>query len=290
MPRVSSQRTRQAILVTDAIDPLVDPEKLVLLDQFGDPISLSSAAGLPVGGVSGQMLVKTSDDDYDTTWIDQPDPVTGLPAGGATGKLLAKASGADGDVAWVSPPPASDVGAMHFRGIWNTAMSFVQGDVVLDGTGLYILTAASLIANQTKPSLETGLSDTATATAGPMSGGTVYRIYPDTGKPSIARTDSKDYFIDLLTGGTLTMSMPDTTGDYLQSWISTGASAGANYPSPGFGTSLVITVSGPARYFFRAADAFAGAGYVNNPLIVLSAGATWDPGTNKWRKIADTVA
>lgn len=41
MPRVTSQRTRQAVLVTgDPLDPLIVPEKLQLFNELGEPLMM----------------------------------------------------------------------------------------------------------------------------------------------------------------------------------------------------------------------------------------------------------
>ena len=57
--------------------------------------------GIAAGGTDGQMLIKSSDDDYETEWVDVPD---GVPSGGATGQMLVKQSNNDGDTAWQTPP------------------------------------------------------------------------------------------------------------------------------------------------------------------------------------------
>ena len=60
--------------------------------------------GTPVGGTTGQVLTKKSDDDYDTEWANVPNAPNGIPSGGTQGKILAKKTGTDYDTQWVTPP------------------------------------------------------------------------------------------------------------------------------------------------------------------------------------------
>lgn len=114
MPRVTGAKTRQAILYPGAtIDPNDPPERLVLFDQFGAPISLGGSVGIPSGGGPTQVLTKVSEEDYDADWLDTP---SGLPPGGADHQVLAKGSAVDYDVEWVnqSGGPGGDLLAAPF--------------------------------------------------------------------------------------------------------------------------------------------------------------------------------
>jgi hypothetical protein len=53
---------------------------------------------IPLGGATGQTLVKNSDTDFDVEWGAAPN---GLPGGGSIGQVLVKASALDGVVDWV---------------------------------------------------------------------------------------------------------------------------------------------------------------------------------------------
>lgn len=71
MPRVTSQKNRQALLVVgEALDTNYEPERLALYDAQGNPINFSSASSIPPGGTTGQLLGKTADDDYNVGWVD----------------------------------------------------------------------------------------------------------------------------------------------------------------------------------------------------------------------------
>jgi hypothetical protein len=77
MPRVTSQKTRQSLLVVgDAIDTSTEPERLELFDIYGNPVTpggISAANGVPVGGLTDQVLAKSSDLDFETQWVDPPE-------------------------------------------------------------------------------------------------------------------------------------------------------------------------------------------------------------------------
>ena len=60
-----------------------------------------AAKELPTGGTAGQLLAKSSDDDYAVSWADAPH---GLPSGGSNGQILAKSSNANYAVSWVDAP------------------------------------------------------------------------------------------------------------------------------------------------------------------------------------------
>lgn len=55
-------------------------------------------SGLPQGGTTGQVLTKSTDDDYDVAWADSQG--SSVPTGGTIGQVLAKNSNADGDAGW----------------------------------------------------------------------------------------------------------------------------------------------------------------------------------------------
>lgn len=62
--------------------------------------------GVPAGGTTGQTLIKTTDGDYDTEWVDRVASVNGdtgavkVYDGGAANDLLAKVSATDYDTEW----------------------------------------------------------------------------------------------------------------------------------------------------------------------------------------------
>lgn len=63
-------------------------------------------AGVPTGGNTGQVLVKASNANFDTTWVTQ---ATGqVPVGGTTGQILTKVSNADLDTTWTDIPPGTE--------------------------------------------------------------------------------------------------------------------------------------------------------------------------------------
>lgn len=71
---------------------------------FSAAAAAQNERGVKPGGTTGQVLSKTSDDDFDTEWVDQSGGGggTGLPAGGTTGQALKKTSGSDFAAAWAT--------------------------------------------------------------------------------------------------------------------------------------------------------------------------------------------
>ena len=63
----------------------------------GPHTDLTIEPTLPSGGTQGQILMKASNQDYDTYWANLPKEV---PNGGTTGQVLAKRSDATGDLEW----------------------------------------------------------------------------------------------------------------------------------------------------------------------------------------------
>jgi len=59
------------------------------------------AQGVPAGGSTNEVLRKTSNNDYETEWVDLTTVVPTIPDGGTTGQILAKATDDDGDVYWI---------------------------------------------------------------------------------------------------------------------------------------------------------------------------------------------
>lgn len=58
--------------------------------------------GVPSGGLTNQVLTKTSDSvDYQTAWADAPAATNGLPVGGTEGQILAKDSATNYDTIWI---------------------------------------------------------------------------------------------------------------------------------------------------------------------------------------------
>ena len=107
MPRFSSQRTRQALLIQgNPLNPDGLSESIELFDAEGNPVDLNALPpGLfPTGGFTGQILTKVSDDNYDVAWIDPP-----------------------------VPPPSGIV----WKGTWDPGTDYLTNDLVQydDGSG-----------------------------------------------------------------------------------------------------------------------------------------------------------
>ena len=61
-------------------------------------------AEVPLGGATGQALVKNSNSDLDTKWSDAAAATNGLPSGGTTEQILSKVDDTDYNAHWVDKP------------------------------------------------------------------------------------------------------------------------------------------------------------------------------------------
>jgi hypothetical protein len=66
-------------------------------------VQLENTIGIPAGGATGEVLLKTSGTDYDVEWADSGAAVGNVPTGGAAGQVLTKQSGTDYDADWDTP-------------------------------------------------------------------------------------------------------------------------------------------------------------------------------------------
>lgn len=57
--------------------------------------------GLPEGGTDGQILQKSGSDNFVAKWVDTPTASNGIPAGGSTGQVLAKVDDSDYNAHWI---------------------------------------------------------------------------------------------------------------------------------------------------------------------------------------------
>lgn len=66
----------------------------------------TDGVGVPSGGLTGQVLVKKTNTNFDTEWVTQ---ATGqVPVGGAVGQILVKRTSADLDTEWQDPSSGSE--------------------------------------------------------------------------------------------------------------------------------------------------------------------------------------
>jgi len=177
--------------------------------------------------------------------------------------------------------------AMKFRGVWTSSLDFVLGDVVIDTSHTYVLKVPELIAGQTRPSEEIPPEDVVEGPGGDIGTVDCYRISPITGDRLIEdAAGGLAFFFDLLEGGTVTITDPMLSGEFINLCDDSGTSIATNHPVPGYGGAIVKTGLTPGRYFLNHQDAFATPPYDMNPTIVLSDDAEWDFGDEKWTKIA----
>ena len=77
----------------------------------------------PAGGTAGQVLTKTSDENYALGWANSQ---TGIPAGGGAGQFLTKKSDANYDVGWSGQGKTLDVIQKDIVNLANTAAEILM--------------------------------------------------------------------------------------------------------------------------------------------------------------------
>lgn len=86
----------------DRVKILADSGTYVVEYVVGPPMQPEEAVvGIPAGGSAGQVLAKSSTEDYSVKWSDIDTDVEGtLPTGGTAGQVLMKSTGTNYDVKW----------------------------------------------------------------------------------------------------------------------------------------------------------------------------------------------
>ena len=138
--------------------------------------------GLPTGGVTGDMLVKSSATDYDAQWVE------GIPTGGAAGQILSKATTTNYDMQWIdqptvgSPSTISYVASSSASSASGSASLVINMPAGLQEGDLVVIFAASESA--TAPSLGTWTSYLSATTAPTTIGRAIFHKFmtatPDT--------------------------------------------------------------------------------------------------------------
>ena len=79
---------------------MINDASIVKIERQSLEIS-ATGIGVPIGGSQGQVLVKSTNNNYDTTWAD---PSIGVPAGGSIGQFLVKKTNNNYDTNWQDLP------------------------------------------------------------------------------------------------------------------------------------------------------------------------------------------
>jgi hypothetical protein len=116
--------------------------------------------GLPSGGSSGQMLAKSNNTNYAVAWVDAPH---GLPSGGSSGQVLAKSSNANYAVSWVDTPHGLPTGGSSGQVLAkssnaNYAVSWVDISVSKLGTGTYTVELSGTVLTPSSSNIALGSS------------------------------------------------------------------------------------------------------------------------------------
>ena len=129
----SSAISFNGVFVAEITEDLTDqirvtlPQSAANLPEQGNDITITAVAdefnteitaaveipivGLPAGGLTNQIIIKQSEDDYDVDWGDAVSGTGGIP-GGTTGQVLTKQSDADFDADWEEVPPGVPEGGI----------------------------------------------------------------------------------------------------------------------------------------------------------------------------------
>ena len=194
----------------------------------------STSGGLPAGGSTGDMLVKSSSASYDVTWA------TGIPTGGTTGQVLAKASGTNYDMEWVSTgssaqSPAFVAYSSASSSSTNTSLSIDMPSGVSTGDLVVIFCAGE---NSTAPSMTS-------------SGWTTYYSVTGATEPTIGRT----IFYKFMgatpdTSATMTISSLNATAAIAYAFSGVQTPSGMSHPIKNFlyATDTVNMPNAPAVY------------------------------------------
>jgi hypothetical protein len=115
---------------------------------------------VPEGGTTGQVLVKSSNDDYDTEWTSLPEEV--FPTGGTTGQVLVKSSNDDYDTEWTGAYGSTLITTVNF-----TSQSSVSLNNIFNSNFInyeYFLTASTNTVSGVQGRLRSGSTDLSSAT------------------------------------------------------------------------------------------------------------------------------
>ena len=98
--------------------------------------------GIPPSGDDGQVLAKSSDDDYATEWVD---PTSGLPTGGVDGQVLAKSSDVDFETEWVNQSTGGGTAITGDRSERITLQASTGGNIADEGRVISPVAGATAI-------------------------------------------------------------------------------------------------------------------------------------------------
>jgi hypothetical protein len=114
---------------------MINDASIVKIERQSLEIS-ATGIGVPIGGSQGQVLVKSTNNNYDTTWAD---PSIGVPAGGSIGQFLVKKTNNNYDTIWQDLPSIQSTEYL-IQTVYNGSGSTInRGSIVsfIGGDGSY---------------------------------------------------------------------------------------------------------------------------------------------------------
>ena len=114
---------------------MINDASIVKIERQSLEIS-ATGIGVPIGGSQGQVLVKSTNNNYDTTWAD---PSVGVPAGGSIGQFLVKKTNSNYDTNWQDLPSIQSTEYL-LQTVYNGSGSSInRGSIVsfIGGDGSY---------------------------------------------------------------------------------------------------------------------------------------------------------
>ena len=134
----------------------------------------------------------------------QGDPGEGVPAGGSTGQVLIKTTGTDYDAEWADS--AGGGGGMAWAGAWDDTATYIEGDVVSHDDGLWIATAPIAAgATPGSPSSYPPVTFQASGWSAPQSCAWLGTAVTPWTCTSPSESTMAYFYFDVTTGGTVTI-------------------------------------------------------------------------------------
>jgi len=115
---------------------MINDASIVRIERQPAEMLSTSGFGVPVGGSQGQILAKSTNNNYDTTWVD---PSIGVPAGGSIGQFLVKKTNSNYDTNWQDLPLVQSTEYL-LQAVYNGSGSTInKGSIVsfIGGDGSY---------------------------------------------------------------------------------------------------------------------------------------------------------
>lgn len=239
---IANEATTRANAITDLRDDLTHE---ISDREAGDDALVARIDGitpqlLPAGGTQGQVLGKSTGDDYAVAWQDPAAAVNGLPEGGTAGQILAKKGPDNFDAEWINAPEGGGTGED-------------PNAIRKDGTTVTTAAIPFAMGIQTPSITGTGMEGVAIEANLDLNNHAITSLLPGTDEfDAVTVSQLNDKFADahsIPAGGTAgqVLGKIDDT-DYNVTWVNqTGGGEGGTVPAGGT-TGQVLAKSTDADY------------------------------------------